>query len=78
MSSMPFDDRAPSSSAALYTAPSEHVRQYDLSVSVPWLRVRPQYFLHPWVRIVADAHTDDVRLAAGIKATPRHVDDDGA
>ena len=78
MSFMYSDDRAPSSSAALYTAPSEHIRQYDLSVTVPWLRVRPQYLLHPWVRIVADAHTDDVRLAAGIRATPRHSDEDGA
>ena len=73
---MSFDDRSPASSAALYTAPADHVRQFDLTVRVP-LRPQSGYLLSPWVRIVANTETDDVTIAAGIKVI-RHSDDDGA
>lgn len=72
------DDRGPARSAYLITAPTDAVRQYDLIVRVPHLRVTARYTTQPWVRIVANTDTGDVLLAAGIKVMRQGEEEDGA
>ena len=73
-----MSDTAPARSPYLITAPSAHVRRYDMVVVVPTLRPGRGYQLRPWLRLVADCETDELTLAAGIKGRRKDDDDDGA
>ena len=65
-------DNHPPVSAALITAPTEDVRQFDLNVRVPGLHKRSV----AWIRLVANCQTQEVRLASGVKRIEE--DNDGA
>jgi len=73
-------DTKPASPGPLITVPSEHSISYEMDVEYPKLRTSNLYTLHPWIRIVADEVTEEVKLAAGIRAIalPVRTEDDGA
>lgn len=63
-------ERKQSFGAMLITAPSEHVRLYEMSVRVARTELLPLpgYTLFPWLTIRVDTQTDDIRLGAGVTA----------
>lgn len=57
--------------AMLITAPTHAERVFDLAVRVARAEVRKTYIratIAPWIRIRANAETEDVYMACGLKA----------
>lgn len=54
----------------LITAPSEHVRLYEMSVRVARaeLVALPGYQLSPWLTVRVDTATNNYHVSAGVKA----------
>lgn len=63
-------ERKQSFGAMLITAPSEHVRLYEMSVRVARAEIvaLPGYTLFPWLTIRVDTQTDTIQLGAGVTA----------
>ncbi len=57
----------PASPGPFITAPTDAERCYEMVVRLPKLEAAKRYYLTPWVRIVANCQTDDVRIAAGFR-----------
>lgn len=66
----------------LITAPTDAERVFDLAVRVARAEIRKNYVrasITPWIRIRANADTEEVTIACGLKARRlRPTDDDGA
>lgn len=59
----------PAQSPYLITAPSEHVRVYEMAVLYRLKAMTPRK-VYPWIRISADDRTGEVTLAAGMRVEP--------
>jgi hypothetical protein len=61
-------DMRPATSPYLVTEPRPHERCFEMSVRDVPHRHTERYHLYPWLRITANSVTEEITIAAGIKA----------